>query len=309
MDNVKTFALGDNFITGLAGFILDNSDQKADLSGIACIYTGKRPALFLNRELAGRINGSFFPPQALVMDEFVGKLLLKREKFSKLPSAEACYIIYRLIKDIDPSLLKGRAAFSSFFPWAREIYSFIQHLDLEDIRPEALSGVEKSAAIGYEIPEAVNALLSNINKVRSALHRAMEEKKMYSRGYQYLKAAKTAGSEELQEFKKILFCNFFYLQRTEQAIIKALYEKGKAVLLFQGDQKDWPVLKENARYFNCEIRPSSQPKRSASGSDSLKIYSGPAPALRDIFVSEGPKRIGGLSSQEKLALCPFEDNI
>jgi len=274
MGNVKTFALGDNFISGLAGYILDNSGGDADLSGTACVYTNKRPALFLNRELAGRIKSSFFPPQALVMDEFVERLLLKQEKFSRLSLAEACYIIFKLIEDIDPSLLKGRASFSGFFPWAREIYSFIQHLDLEDIRPEALAGVEKSAAIGYEIPETINILLSNINKVRDALHGMMEEKKMYSRGYQYLKAAKMAGDADLSEFKKILFCNFFYLQRTEKAIIKSLYKKEKAALIFQGDQKDWPVLKENATYFNIQIKPSSEPETKRLGSDiPFHIYS------------------------------------
>ncbi|MCX5748965.1 MAG: PD-(D/E)XK nuclease family protein [Candidatus Saganbacteria bacterium] len=253
MDNVRTFALSDNFIARTADFIIDNFGPSMDLSRIACIYTNKRPSLFLNRELAYKIKNNFFPPKAFVMDEFVEHLLLKREKFSRISSTEAAYIIYRLIEDIDPSLLKGRASFSSFFPWAREIYSFIQHLDLEDIKPEALSAVEKSAAIGYEIPETINSLLLNINKVRDLLHKKMEETKSYSRGYQYLKAQKMIAEEDLPEYEKILFCNFFYLQRTEKQIIKRLHEKDKAVLLFQGEEASWPVLKENARYFNVSI--------------------------------------------------------
>lgn len=258
MDNIRTYAFGDNFIKKTAEYILENAEDKNDLSRIVCVFSNKRPALFLNRELSSKIERDFFPPRVFVFDEFIEYVLSKSEQFSRISSTEAGYAIYKLVKDIDPDLLKGRESFSAFFPWARQIYSFIEHLDLEDVDQDALEGVNKSAAIGYDVPESVNKLLLNIKEIRSNLHEMMDVKKMYSRGYQYLKAIKTADGLDTPEFKKILFCNFFYLQKTEKRIVKSLYEKGKAVLLFQGDQDKWPVLKENADYFNCDIKPQDE---------------------------------------------------
>ena len=41
--------------------------------------------------------------------------------------------------------------------------------------------------------------------------------------------------------------------------MKALYERDQATLLFQGDDRKWPVLNRISRNFGCSIREGDQP--------------------------------------------------
>jgi len=256
MDKVFTFSFRDDFIKKLALFIGENYQIKDnDLSRLALVFGGKRPALFLKRELAGRFKKSFFPPMFFSMDEFVSYLVSKKGQYSKINEMDSCFLLYNLTREILPDMLKGRQTFSRFLPWAREILSFIEQLDLEDIPLKALKNIQLCADIGYEVPENVNILLQNIILLRDGFNTALKEKKAYSRGLLYRFAAREAEGNNLDEFEKIFFCNLFYLHKTEERIIKSLYDKDKAVLFFQKDNRSWPVLDKLAENFSCKIEP------------------------------------------------------
>jgi hypothetical protein len=93
----------------------------------------------------------------------------------------------------------------------------------------------------------------------------------YSRGLQYLTAAKTVHDHTFEEFDQILFCNFFYFHRTEERVVKSLYARNKATLIFQGDQRKWPVLQRIAKMFACPILEGDEPQEPQF---SLELHAG-----------------------------------
>jgi len=271
MQKVISYSFGDNFIEKLASLIEDNFFNKdKDLSRLAVVFGGKRPSLFLKKELARRIKSSFLPPRFFSVDKFLEYALAGKEPFSKISDLDACFLVYNLAKEYAPDILKGRSTFLKFLPWAREILSFIEQLDLEDVRADSLKSVQFEAAIGYEVPENINALLKEIVSLREAYHRALKERKAYSRGLVYLLTSKIIPQVDFAEFDRILFCNFFYLHRTEKIVIKTLLEKDKAVLVFQGSQERWPVLKELSRDLSSRI----EPEESSRSGYNLTIHAG-----------------------------------
>ncbi len=272
MDRIISCGLQDNFIGKLADFVEENYARKGrDIGRLAFVFGGRRPALFLKRELARRSGKAYFPPRFFSIDEFVEYVVEKEgSPVPVIPELDAAYLLYRLARKLAPGILKGRERFSRFLPWAREILVFIEQLDLEDVRPEALKNVEANAEIGYAVPESINAVLGHVVSLRDAFHRALGEKGICSRGQMYLAAARLAETAELSGFEDVFFCNFFYLHRTEREIVRRLYQRGRAVLFFQGSGKDWPVLAELSRYLDHPI----EPETTASAAGGFSLYRG-----------------------------------
>lgn len=263
MDRIITYNLTEDFIQNLAGFIDENFlKQGKDISRIALVFGGKRPALFLKKELSRKLKKGFFSPAFFSIDEFVQYSLSKKGPYLEVSDLDSCYILYTQAKKIAPDILKGREAFAKFLPWAREILGFIDHLDLEDIEAKPLESIQLKAALGYDVPENINALLESIISLRSAYHQTLKAKNIYSKGLSYLAVSKEIQEIDLAEFDYIFFCGFFYLHKTELAIIKKLYDSQKAVLFFQGSDEDWTVFKDISRAFSQPLKPKKAQKPS-----------------------------------------------
>jgi len=272
MNKAVTYGLNEDFIGRLVDYIDENYlKEGVDLSRIAFIFEGRRPALFLKKRLSKKAKRGFFPPRTFSIDEFVKYTLSKKTPFSRMPAMESCYAIYTLAGKIAPDIVKGREKFSEFLPWAREIARFIDSLDAEDIPSDALKDVQASASIGYEIPANINASLSNIIALREAYHGLLARKNSFSKGYAYLLASRAAGEVDFDEFDKIFFCGFFYMQKTERQMAKHLFDTGKADFFFQGSEDKWPVLKNAAKDFSCSIRPDGESPRASD--QTLRLYS------------------------------------
>lgn len=265
MDRVVSYCTTEDFIRRLADYLeLNFLREGKDISRLAFVFGGKRPALFLKRELSQRIKRAYVPPRFFSIDEFVEYSLLKQESFRLLSDLEGCFTVFQLAGSSARRILAGRERFSQFLPWAREILSFVEQLDFEDISAEALKGVQSKAAIGYDVPDTINAILEDIVGLREKLHATMVKNRTYSRGLVYLNAARRIEEADFPEFDAVLFCGFFYLHKTEERIIKTLYDSGKAMLFFQGDEDEWSVLKRLGQRFSCSIKPPQGPARSYS---------------------------------------------
>ena len=243
--------MADNFIEKIAIILRDSFlENNNDLSKIACVFGGRRPALFLRRSLSKIIQNSFLPPRIFSMDDFISYI---SEDFQqhKTNDLDNSFLIYSLVKKYVPSLLNGREQFSEFLSWSKEIISFIEQLDIEGINNQSLESIQKSAIIGYEVPNSINTLLKNIIILRNAYHDNLATKGIYSRSARYMYALNCLKEKRGEiKFKKVIFCNFFYLNNCEKQIIKEIYLSGKGVCVFQGLAKEWTVLRENLRFFN-----------------------------------------------------------
>ena len=71
MEKVISYSLSENYIHNLASFIEENYIREAkDISKLALVFGGKRPELFLKRELALRLGKTFFGPRFFSIDEY-----------------------------------------------------------------------------------------------------------------------------------------------------------------------------------------------------------------------------------------------
>lgn len=261
MEKVLIYPFGADFIENLAEYIFKSFYLPGrDLRKLAFVFGGKRPSLFLKRALGRKIKNSFFPPRFFSIDELVKYILLKKDNFTPVDELEADFLLYELVQKISPGLFKNKT-FPDFLSWAREIRSFIEKLDLEDIHDPALTDIQKSVRLGLEAPESVKKLLSHIVKIRKNFHKIILDKKNYTRGLAYLRASQSASQLDFGEFDQIFFCNFFYLNNTEAQIIKSLYQKDRAFLIFQGDPDDWPILKNTVQKLDLSLQrlPHSKP--------------------------------------------------
>lgn len=254
--NIFVYDLGENVIERLADYIIScKKDSSLDFSRTACVFGGRRPGLFLRKSLAARLGKSFYPPCVFTIDDFMERVINSQVPVKKIGELEAAYRIYKIVQSKVPYILKSRDSFSQFMPWAQEINSFIEQLDLEDISDEHLLNIEKSANIGYDVPQSVNKLLSNVVTVRENYHKLLAEKNLFSRGSIYLAASEKIKEKKFDDFDRVIFCNFFYLHKTELNVFKEMHGSGKGVFIFQGDSDGWSVLLRCAKEMNISIKP------------------------------------------------------
>ncbi len=241
MQRVITYSLSDDLIENLADLLVaEYLSMEEDISRLAFVFGGKRPGLFLKRALAGRMTRGFFPPVCFSMDEYVDHVLAGSARVGRINDLEACFLMYRLVKKHTPEILKRRENFAEFLPWAREIISFIDQLDLEDVDAGSVRNIQLNAQIGYDVPADINMLLEHILLLRQEYHNRLNELGLVSRGLAYLSASRVK-QKGPAGFERIFFCNLFYLHRTEERLIQNACEGGRAVLVFQGG-REWPVL-------------------------------------------------------------------
>ncbi len=273
MSRIFTIDFTTSFIDDLASYIEREYMAKGrSWDKLAIVFGGKRPAYFLKRELARRRGKAFVPPRFYTVNELMDEMADVTGKSTCASSIEDAFEIYRLAQALTPELLAGRTSFAKFLPWALDMLNFIGQLDLEAVDPRALDNVQQSARIGYPVPESINQLLEKIGHLRQAFHERLRARQGSSRGLQYLRAKENVAAWALgpgAAYEEIIFANFFYFHQTEEAVVQHLYKTAKATLVFQGDQRRWPVLDRIACRFACEIKEGPVPVPTAFD---LKAY-------------------------------------
>jgi len=268
---VINYDFSQNLIEEAASFVEKNFIKEGkDLSRLAFVFGGKRPALFLKKELSQKLKKSYLPPRFFSIDEFAEYTIRKSKNFSKISDMDACHIIYKLAKEQELDILKGRESFSQFLPWAKEVLAFIEQMDVEDIKPETLKDIQSGARIGYDVPDNINAMLGGIISLRAMYHAMLKKENLLSRGLLYLSASEYVDKDDFKEFDYIIFCGFFYLSNTEIQLVNKLYDKKKAILIFQGNVKEWAVL--NRVYKDLGLIPPQQARKDSKYK--LNIHAG-----------------------------------
>ena len=270
MSKIITVPFTENFLPHVVEYVYRHYvERDKDLSRLCLVFGGRRPSLFVKRDLARRIGKAYIPPRFFTIDEWMAYVAYGDKLPSRGSDLDHCYTIYQLAFKLCPWVVQGRESFAKFLPWAREILHFIEQLDLEEVPLDSLKTIQEHAQIGFSVPEDINKLLMHLSTLRAAYHQALESTSLAPRGFQYRQAARRAAGCDLNPFDEILFCNFFYLHRTESVVIKSIYDRGQAVLLMQGDQRRWPALSRIAKTFGVPIVEGKEVKATRFN---LKIY-------------------------------------
>ncbi len=271
-ERLITIPFTEPFLDHVAGYIeREYITPGKDMRRLGLVFGGRRPSLFLKRMLAARVKGPFYPPRFLTMDELVAMLaddpaiggvgpvhcgdtaIYGAGAPKAVSDLEHALVLYGLARRHTPQVLKGRESFARFLPWANEIAHFIEQLDLENIGEDTLKALRAQARIGFSVPGDINRLLESMMVLRRAYHAHLDKEGLCVRGYRYQKAAQGVSAWDAAAFDRILFCNIFYLHATETAVVNNLYQRGKAVLMVQGDQRRWPALERIARMTGCAV--------------------------------------------------------
>ncbi|HAH20176.1 MAG: hypothetical protein A2Y00_10450 [Omnitrophica WOR_2 bacterium GWF2_43_52] len=266
MQQVISLGLQDDFIRGLTDILQEEFISRGiPLEKVAVVFGGRRPELFLKRELSRRLKGAYFPPVFFSMDDFVREVIERKRPVKTIRAMDATYRIYELAKQTHQGLLMERNSFAAFLPWAEEIHAFIEQLDLEKIDDDTLRQVQESAKIGYDALPEVNLLLEDMAALRKEFHRCLEKEGLFTRGMLYMNAAEYAEDNTFNDFEAVIFCGFFYLHKSEQDLVNKLLTGGKARLVFQGDESEWPVLRNLSGVFakpikTADAQPRTEPR-------------------------------------------------
>ena len=156
MNKIITYPFGEDFIGKLAGFLEDNYLKAGQgMDRLAIVFGGRRPALFLKRELGQRAGRAFASPRFFTIDEWMAYVVRKNETFAPVEDLNHCYLLYNLARQLTPEVLNNRESFAEFLPWSREILKFIDQLDLENVENDNLTRVRENAQIGYPVPDDI----------------------------------------------------------------------------------------------------------------------------------------------------------
>jgi ATP-dependent helicase/nuclease subunit B len=271
---------GADFIEELRRFIERGGTP---LDGIAVVFGGKRPSLYLKRRLADEHGGPFSSPGFFSMEEFVDRLARsKYYDFADLHDNDAIWLLYTTIHSLPafdghPFRQKG---FGEFFHWGRHILNFIDQLDSEGVANGRLHSLEENAEIGYDVPKNINDLLLKLSILRDGFHQTLAERKLFTKGYKYLSAldvVKEAHTTEASggalpgEFDKVYFAGLFALTGVERKIVKNICLKGVGEFIIEGNPEEWPILQGLISYFHAECE---KIECDTSTSDRISIHSG-----------------------------------
>ncbi|MCL2485587.1 MAG: PD-(D/E)XK nuclease family protein [Endomicrobia bacterium] len=234
----------------------------------AVISGGKRPFLFIKKELAIKYGKSFYSPLFFSNDDFIERIIFDNSDFSKIPDLEAAYILFEIISKEAPNLIKKEKSFEHFLPWAYEILFFIEQLDLESVTEDKLQNLKANAEIGYSVPENINELLKNIFKIRKRFHSILESSKIITKGYSFLKCLNMPESVLCGNFDEVILTAPFYLHKTELEIYKKIFDSGKLTVFTQGNPKSYETLK---KIYECFNYPATEVKEYENNFD-LNIY-------------------------------------
>ena len=98
-NKIITYSFCESFKDRLLDHIKDEYMEKgSDLSRLAVVFGGKRPALFVKRDLGKHFSKSFYPPKFFTIDEFMKYTVVQSETFSPAQDLDSCFSLYRLAR-------------------------------------------------------------------------------------------------------------------------------------------------------------------------------------------------------------------
>lgn len=246
-----TLSLSANVIEEIIEYILKNYSVE-EFNRVCIIFGGKRPSIIFKKHLSIKLQQNILPPKIFSIEEFIYYIVLKQEQLNFVSDLEIIYLLYKILDDIQTFNNKF-SSFIDFIPWGYEIYSFLEEMILENIKPQQLINLTEESLFGIKIPPSIKDIVKNISIIYIKFYDYLTNQKLLTRGLSYKLVSEYTDKLKLEEFDKIIIVTPFYLHKTELEIISNLTINNKVVIFFQGDQTEWKQLENIANYFNISI--------------------------------------------------------
>lgn len=258
MNPVRIVPWTTDFIEALADRIVAEAASH-DLSRTRIVFPHNRPARHLRAALAARseLPRPVILPRMQALDEFLRGL---RQDLSDTPPKRAgkldsIGLLHSVVKDLGLSggwsggpFAKLDDSARAFFPWGARLAALLEELARHGTTPQDLGHLE-----GLVLPWA-EALLSQLGGIDSAYKAEMQRRGWTTSGLDVLWL-----SERLDDIvtllsgERLIFAGFSALAPTEEAVLRRLWERSGALMLWHSDQAlalgaevAWPA-REHAR--------------------------------------------------------------
>ncbi len=223
---VHTLNTSDSIIKYLADYLL-NEIGVDNFYDTVIVFPGRRPRFFLFKELAARIGKSYVPPKYYAMDDFIYELLFSFENFSVLDANNSAYKVFKLIRKSECAQILDTESFAASFDVAFDIYSLFNSSFME------LVNADKFAVLAgnWEKRGDMGTLLSDLRTAYCEFEKYMIIERRYCYGFIYKKIAEVLREIDFGK-KRFLFCDFFYLSKSEQEIFSYFASNAVSSFIF-----------------------------------------------------------------------------
>jgi len=238
--------LDSSLIGWLAADILARDPEERDLSQIAVVFPGRRPALYLRRELGRLIGTPFHPPQIFDIDSFMAYIACKSTGEPVRRDAgqvELLHLVYTTAMGMSAdakylSLSETTSSFEGFFFWGLKFLDLFDELGTELVPPERIKQVVPTALANAGITEEARGFWPILPKLYNKWLDALAGHSLWSRGEKYRIASEHMDAMEWP-FSQIYLAGFAALNRAEQKVFSALTRIAIARVVIQGGPSPW----------------------------------------------------------------------
>ena len=202
------------------------TDSK-DFSRFVIVFPGKRPAHFVRKALAERINGSFIPPRIFSIDSFIDHLVTDKLHIRRKPLAnlDAIALLFNIHAHLEHRL--GGEHFDCidrFVGIGLKLYAELEELVMADVHErrirEGLANVPLSRF--HTLPDYF-----------AQFYALVDEKNFTTRAMNYRKVADNIASLDLRGEQNVIFAGFYAYTVLEQHIFTSLLRRENTTIIAQ----------------------------------------------------------------------------
>ncbi len=228
--------LSSSLVSQVADMLLKDHPDAKDLSETACIFPGKRPALYLRRELAHRLGGAFLPPAIFDVDGFMSYIARMTERCRGLKESDLVtrlHHVFSAARETGNTGLSKR--FEDFFFWGMRLLEVFDEFGTELVDATA---VERAVVIALQeagLSEEARGIWQTLPDLFEAYKRRLLDERIATRGEDYRAAAEAMDRIDLP-FDRCIIAGFTALTKAEEKVFASLARRGIARMVIHEDR-------------------------------------------------------------------------
>lgn len=259
MNPVTVIPWDRDFLTGLSEQLLDRF--QTSFENLIVLFPHRRPRRYLLDKLASdeRLAKPCILPRIVSIDELFAELAgrITATPLRPLSELDRVGVLHTVVTGLGTGLRGPGNAFpeevKDFFPWGLKLSSLLEELFQQGVAASNLDHVQDMV-----MPTAA-ALLGSLKAIQSAYREALLSQGACTPGLlRSIVAADPARAVDILDGKLVLACGFHALTGSEEALLKPLWRKGAAEILWHtdpavaghGDKPHWSC-EEHVRWLKA----------------------------------------------------------